>query len=145
MTRNNLVHELLDILAGDMRQLKFVSIWTLLLAGAGFVALGQLSPEAGSQVDYAFALKILPSWAWAVLFCSVAAARAVGLFFWSGTLLISVAVPFVGMSLWVMCFASNVIGSPNANFAVLYLVAASMECWVFGRNLADLQEATHGR
>ena len=138
MIHNRFVDTLIEILATDIRPVKLVSVLPMMLAGLGFVALIHVSGTKPNH-DFDFACKILPAWMWAMMFFVCAAARTVGLFFWSGPPPVKVIVPFLAMGLWVTMFSSNFISEPDSIFAVLYLVPALMETWILGRALDILR------
>ena len=145
MKRRNPLQELASILGGDTHQLRLLSIVLHLLAASAFISQ-QIEPKLGPAVDLHLMLLVAPAWFWSVCFLIIAGARTVHLFLWEGVILTRLLFPFVGVLLWCSMWASNIVGNPeNANFAVLYLVAAMLEGWIFGKKFIELRRMLRGR
>ena len=126
----------------DLRPVKFVTIWTYLIAGTVFA----IQPTVTGDPVMDYLLRGLHSWQWALAFFTVAAVRCARILAVYDNHCSRLFAPLLGIWLWSMLFVISFILAPDKGMSKLYGVCIMIEVWVLSQYLTNRMDGVkdHG-
>ena len=128
--------KLVEMYFSDLRALRFVTVFTHLVAGLSFLSMS----GGNADPDYMYLMQLFPHWVWGGFFLFVSCSRLLGAFVWPGNKFTRLFSPFLSTWLWAMLLFSSSAFKSNGGMSYLYLVCVAVEFWTIAQYLTYVKE-----